>query len=124
MMDIVSLLLTIVIGGLISGVIIWLVSKLGLGLDVDGFLNAFIAAIIIAMIGGLVDWLLGVFGISIGGGWLGVIIHFIIGAVILLISDRMLKGFRVAGFVGALIAAIAIAVFDFLLGWLLLLFFA
>ena len=123
-MELINLVITIVIGGLISGLIIWIVSKLGLGLVVDGFLNAFIAAIIIAMVGGLVEWLLGVLGISIGGGWLGAILHFIIGAVVLLISDRLLKGFRVTGFVGALIAAIAIAVIDFLLGWLLLLLFA
>ena len=123
-MDIINLLLMIIIGGLISGVIIWIVSKLGLGLSVDGFLTAFIAAIIIAMIGGLVDWLLGALSTTIVGGWLGVILHFIVGAVVLLISDRLLKGFHVAGFVGALIAAIAIAVFDFLLGWLLLLLFA
>ena len=119
-MEIVSLLLIIVIGGLISGLVIWVVSKLGLGLEVDGFANAFIAAIVIAMVGGLVDWLLGVLGITIGGGWLGAIAHFIIGAIVLLIGDRLLEGLRVAGFVGALIAALAIAVIDFLLGLFLL----
>ena len=52
-MEIVSAIITIVIGGLISGFVIWVVSKLGLGLEVDGFVSAFIAAIIIAAVGGL-----------------------------------------------------------------------
>lgn len=117
-MGIVSLLIGVVIGALISGFVIWIVSKLGLGLEVDGFGSAFIAAIIIAIVGGIINWLLGVLGIAVGGGWLGAIVHLIIAAIVLMISDRLLKGLRVAGFVGALIAAVAIGVVYFLIGWL------
>ena len=116
-MEIVGLLIGIVIGALISGLVIWIVSKLGLGLEVDGFGAAFIAAIIIAIVGGIINWLLGVLGISFGGNWLAAIVQLIIAAVVLLISDRFLKGLRVAGFVGALIAAIAIGAVYWLLGW-------
>jgi len=116
--EIAGLLIGIVIGALISGFVIWIVSKLGLGLEVDGFGSAFIAAIIIAIVGGLINWLLGVLGISIEGYWLAAIIQLIIAAVVLMISDRLLKGMRVAGFVGALVAAIAIGVVYFLIGWL------
>jgi len=117
-MTIVGLLIGVVIGALISGVVIWIVSKLGLGLEVDGFGSAFIAAIIIAVVGGIITWLLDLLGISIAGGWLGAIIHLIIAAVVLMISDRLLKGLRVAGFVGALVAAIAIGVVYWALAWL------
>lgn len=115
---ILGLLIGIIVGALISGLVIWIVSKLGLGLEVDGFVSAFIAAIIIAVVGGIINWLLGVLGISVGGGWLGAIIHLIIAAIVLMISDRFLKGLRVAGFAGALIAAVAIGVVYWLLGWL------
>ena len=115
-MTIVALIIGIVFGALISGFVIWIVSKLGLGLEVDGFGSAFIAAIIIALVGGIVTWLLNLLGISIDGGWFGAIIHLIIAAVVLMISDRLLKGLRVAGFVGALVAAIAIGVVYWLLG--------
>lgn len=115
-MNIVGLLIGLVIGGLISGFVIWIVGKLGLGLEVDGFGAAFIAAIVIAIIGALVNWLLGLLGISVGGGWLGALVHLIIAAVVLLLADRILRGLRVAGFVGALIAAIAIGVVYWLLG--------
>lgn len=117
-MSIVGLLIGVVIGALISGFVIWIVSKLGLGLEVDGFGSAFIAAIIIALVGGIVNWLLGVLGISFGGNWLAAIIQLVIAAIVLMISDRLLKGLRVAGFVGALVAAIAIGVVYFLIGWL------
>ena len=117
-MEIVGLLIGIVIGALISGLVIWIVSKLGLGLEVDGFGAAFIAAIIIAIVGGIINWLLGVLGISFGGNWLAAVIQLIIAAVVLLISDRILKGLRVAGFVGALVATIAIGAVYFLIGWL------
>ena len=117
-MTIVGLLIGVVIGALISGFVIWIVSKLGLGLEVDGFGSAFIAAIIIAVVGGIITWLLDLLGISIDGGWLGALIHLIIAAVVLMISDRLLKGLRVAGFTGALVAAIAIGVVYWALAWL------
>ncbi len=116
-MTIIGLLIGVVIGALISGLVIWIVSKLGLGLEVDGFGSAFIAAIIIAIVGGIINWLLGVLGITFGGNWLAAIIQLIIAAVVLMISDRLLKGLRVAGFVGALVAAIAIGAVYFLIGW-------
>ena len=118
-MGILELSVIIIIGGLISGFVIWIVSKLGLGLKVDGFLSAFIAAIIIAMVGGLVNWLLGILGLSIGVGWIGAVYYFIIAAIVLLITSRLIEGFQVAGFIGALIASLAIAVVHFLLGWLI-----
>lgn len=117
-MNLVGLLIGVVIGALISGFVIWIVSKLGLGLEVDGFGSAFIAAIIIAVVGGLISWLLSALGITVGGGWLGAIIQLVVAAVVLMISDRLLKGLRVAGFMGALIAAIAIGIVYWLIGWL------
>ncbi len=117
-MSLIGILIGVVIGALISGFVIWIVSKLGLGLEVDGFGSAFIAAIIIAVVGGVISWLLSALGITIGGGWLGAIIQLIVAAVVLMVSDRLLKGMRVAGFTGALIAAIAIGVVYWLIGWL------
>ncbi len=116
-MSIVGLLIGVVIGALISGFVIWIVGKLGLGLEVDGFGSAFIAAIVIAVVGAAVNWLLTVLGISFGGNWLGAVLQLIIAAVVLLISDRFLKGLRVAGFVGALVAAIAIGAVYWLIAW-------
>lgn len=111
-----GLLIGVVLGALIGGLVIYIVGRLGLGLEVDSFGSAFVAAIIIAVVGGLINWLLGALGIDIGGGFLGAIIHLVVSAVVLLISDRLFSGMRVAGFVGALIAAIAIGAVYWLLG--------
>ena len=120
-MDILNLLLIIVIEGLIYGFVIWVVSKLRLGLEVDGFISAFIAAIIISMVGVLVYWLLRetVIGFIVVSRWLGWIFYFIITASVLMISDRLYKGIRVSSRVGVLIAALAIGAVYFLFGWLI-----
>ena len=65
-------------------------------------------------------WILvGLLGLTIGGGLLGLIIYLVIAAVILLLSDRILPGLSVDGFGGAIIAAIAIGVVTWLISWLL-----
>ena len=118
-MSIVGLIVAILVGALVAGFIIWIVGKLGLGLEVSGFGAAFIAAIVIAVVSGIIMWLLGLLGIQIGGGWLGAIVNLIIAAVVLLVSGRIVPGVRVKGFGGALIAAIAIGVFSWLLNLVL-----
>jgi putative membrane protein len=116
-MNIVSLLVGIVIGALISGLIIWIVGKLGLGLEVSGFGAAFIAALVIAVVSGIINWLLGVLGITVGAGWLGGLVHLIIAAIVLMISSNFVSGLKVKGFLGAIIAAIAIGAVAWLLSW-------
>ena len=112
-------LLGILLALVAAAVVIVIVSKLNLGLTVDGFGPAIIAAAVIAIVGGLIYWLLGVLGITIGGGWLGAIINLIIAAVVLLTAGRMLKGLKVNGFVGAIVAAIAIGVVTWVINWFL-----
>ena len=112
-------LLGILLALVFAAVVIVIVSKLNLGLTVDGFGPAIIAAAVIAIVGGLIYWLLGVLGITIGGGWLGAIINLLIAAVVLLTAGRMLKGLKVNGFVGAIIAAIAIGVVTWVVNWFL-----
>jgi len=118
-----SLLIGLIISILAYAVLIWIVSKLNLGLTVDSFVSAIIAAVVIAIVGAVIYWLLGLLGLSLGGGWVAAIIELIIAAVILMIADRFLSGMKVAGFVGALIAAIAIGVVRWIIEWLVSLFF-
>jgi putative membrane protein len=112
-------LLGILLALVAAAVVIFIVGRLNLGMTVDGFGPAIIAAAAIAIIGGVIYWLLGVLGITIGGGWLGAIINLIIAAIVLLLAGRWVKGLKVNGFVGAIIAAIAIGVVTWLINWLL-----
>lgn len=113
------LLIGFVIAGLITGFVIWVVSRLNLGLSVTGFGAAFIAAIVIAVVSFVVTWLLSLVGITVGGGILGAIVSLVIAAVVLMISDRFVPGMSVSGFSGAIVAAIAIAVVTWLVQWVL-----
>jgi putative membrane protein len=104
---------------IVSALVIFIVGKLNLGLSVSGFGAAIIAAVVIAIVGTIVLWLLGLFGLTVGGGWLGAIIYLIIAAIVLMISDRFVPGMKVNGFLGAIIAAIAIGVVAWIVSWLL-----
>jgi putative membrane protein len=115
-------ILGIVIALLLAALVIYIVGRLGLGLTVDSFTSAIIAAAVIAVVSGIINWLLGLLGITIGGGWLGAIIALIIAAVVLLLSDRFVKGMKVNGFVGAIVAAIAIGIVTWFASWLVGLF--
>ncbi len=118
-----SVIVSVVIAILLYALAIWIVGKFGLGLKVSGFGPAFIAAIVIAIAGYLIIWLLGVLGLSLGGGLLGAIIHLIIAALVLIFAGNMVKGLVVKGFVGALIAAVAIAVVSWGINWVVGLLF-
>jgi putative membrane protein len=103
----------------VAALVIWIVSKLKLGLTVKGFGAAIIAALVIAVVTAVIGWLLGLLGITVGGGLLGAIIGLIIAAVVLLISDRFVPGMQVKGITGAIIAAIAVAVVSWIVSWVL-----
>jgi putative membrane protein len=118
-MSFLQVILDIIIGALISGLIIWIVGRLNLGISVTGFGPAVIAGIVIAVISSIIAWLLGVLGISIGGGLLGGIIYLIIAAIVLMLAGNMVPGLTVNGFTGALIAAIAIGIVGWLIGLVL-----
>lgn len=114
-----AVLINLLVTFLVSAFVIWIVSKLGLGLAVDSFGSAFLAAIIIAIVSAVVYWLLGKLGISMGSGLIGALVNLLVAAIILMISGSFLSGFKVEGFTGAVIAAIAIAVVSWLLNWVL-----
>ena len=114
-----SVILSFIVAVIVAAVVLMIVSRLNLGLSVANFSSAIIAALVIALVGAVVNWLLGALGIGIAGGLLGTIVYLIVAAVVLMISDRFVAGMTVSGFGGAFVAAIAIAVVNWLVIWLL-----
>jgi len=115
-------LLNIAVYLVVSAVVILIVGKLNLGLTVKSFGSAIIAAIVIALVAGLIVWGLGIFGITLTGGWLAAIVNLIVAALVLMIADKFLSGMEVHGFMGAIIAALAIGVVGWAVTWALSLF--
>ena len=101
----------------VAAVVLLIVDKFNVGLKVGGFVNAAVSALAIAVVGALVMWFLGIFGITIGGGFLGAIVFLVVAAVILILAAKIIPGFEVSGFGGAVISAIAIGVVYWLLEW-------
>jgi putative membrane protein len=115
-------LLNIAVYLVVSAIVILIVSKLNLGLNVKSFGSAIMAALVIALVAGVVVWGLGVFGITLTGGWLAAIVNLIVAALVLMIADKFLPGTEVHGFMGAIIAALAIGVVGWAVTWALSLF--
>jgi putative membrane protein len=111
--------LSFLVALIVSALVIYIVGRLNLGLTVSGYGAAVITAVVIAIVGTIVFWLLGALGLTIGGGLLGAIIYIIVAAIILMISDRFIPGMKVNGFAGAIVAAIAIGVVAWIVTWLL-----
>jgi putative membrane protein len=124
MTTLIGTLIGLAIVVVVSALIIYLVGRLGLGLTVDNFGSAVIAAVVIGVIAALVNWLLGLIGIDLTGSLsiIGSVVALVVSALVLLLSDRFVKGMKVNGFGGAIIAAIAIGVVSWLVLWLLGLF--
>ena len=106
----------------VSAVVLLIVDKVNVGLKVGGLVNAMVSALAISVVGALVMWFLGLFGIAIGGGFFGAIVYLIVAAVVLMLSAKVMPGLEVSGFGGAAISAIAIGVVYWLLEWFVGLF--
>ena len=102
------------IAAVLSGVIIWLVGKLNVGLSVNSFGWAMLAGLFIGAITNFLNQLLpGMNEI------LTVAIHLVIAAAVILMAGKLFSGVTVDGFKGALIAAVAIALVGFVLAFVL-----
>jgi putative membrane protein len=115
-------LISIVVYWVVAALVIFIVGKMNLGLTVKSFGSALIAALVIALVSGVLGWLLGLLGISFGTGLLAALVNLLVAAVVLMVSDKFLGGMEVHGFMGAIVAALAIGVVGWLVTWLLSLF--
>jgi putative membrane protein len=116
-------LLNIAVYLVVSAIVILIVGKLNLGLTVKSFGSAIMAAVSSSPLSPA--WScrgLGFFGITLTGGWLAAIVNLIVAALVLMIADKFLPGMEVHGFLGAIIAALAIGVVGWAVTWALSLF--
>jgi len=111
---VVGLVIGILIGTVISGAIIWIVSKLNMGISVDNFGWAMLAGLFIGVITSLITHFVpNVTGI-VGAG-----VNLIVSAAVILLAGKAFSGVKVDGFSGALLAAFVMALIGFGLSLLL-----
>ena len=76
--SIIGAIVGIVMATIVSTLIIWLVGKLGLGIEVAGFRAALITAFFIALMWAFAAWLWNLIGFTPAGGVTGAITHLIL----------------------------------------------
>ena len=116
-MSIIGFIIGILLGAVFSAIILWIVGKLNLGLEISGFGAAFIAALAIAIIWAVILWTWGMMGYSPGAGIGGAVVNVVTAAVVIYAAGTFVPGFKTRGFSGAIIAAIAISVVNWLIAW-------
>lgn len=115
MESLVGLIIGIVLSAVVSGLIIWIVSKLGLGLSVDNFGWAMLAGLLIGLATNLIMQF-----VPAGNDIVHLVINLIVSAAVIFACGALLKGMTVNGYGGALVAAVGIAVIGFLLALLVI----
>jgi len=114
-----GLMISVIIVGFFSILAIWIVSKLHIGLEVNGFGNVILTALVVAIVAGILTMVVSFAGFMDDEGLVGGIVHLVASAVVLFVLARLLPGVRISSFVGALAASIAIGLFYWLGGLLM-----
>ena len=117
-MGFVATIIGTLIGAVFSGLIIYIIGKMGWGIEVDGYRPAYLAAIIIAVLSIITHYFWNLVGFEAPIGLPGAIINAVITAIFLQFAGDRLDGLRVKGFSGALIAALIIGAVAYGIGLL------
>jgi putative membrane protein len=102
---------------LVSALALWLVARIVPGIEVRGFGDAMIAAVVIAIMNALVGPVLRFLAWPITFLTLG-LFSLVINAIILKLASMFSPGFRVRGFFNAIIGALLLTVLEALLSML------
>ena len=105
---IVGLVIGILIGAVISGFIIWLVSKFNIGLSVDNFGWAMLAGLFIGFFTNLIMHF-----VPGQGGIVTAVVQLLVAAAVIVLAGKVFSGVKVDGYSGALVAAVIMALVSF-----------
>ncbi len=111
---VIGLVLGVLISAVISGFIIWLVSKFNIGLSVDNFGWAMLAGLFIGFFTNLIMHF-----VPGQGGLVTAIVQLLVAAAVILLAGKVFSGVKVDGYSGALVAAVIMALISFGLAMLL-----
>ena len=102
---------------LVSAVSLLIVTRFVTGFHVAGFIPALIAAIVIGLINGTLGAIIKFFTFPLRWLTLG-LLTLIINAGMLKLATRFVDGFRIDGWIPAIVGALLLAIVSTVLGWL------
>lgn len=105
----------IIIELLLTGIAVSVAAFLSPGVQVDGFLSALIAGILLALVNATIGTILRIFTFPVNILTLG-LMSFVITVLMVLLVDAMMDGFQTSGFWAALIFAIILSVIKMVFG--------
>ena len=111
------MLVHIIVVWLVSALALWLVSRIVPGIEVRDFGAALVAAIIIAVVNALFGPILRFVTFPLTILTLG-LFKLVINAALLKLASLFSPGFRVRGFLNAIIGALLLTAIEYLLRWL------
>jgi putative membrane protein len=118
-----SAIVILLVGGLVAmllnALLIWVVGKIGVGMEVDGFGPAFITALLMFVFSVITNLIWGLLNFAPEAGWSGFVTRLVSSAGALLVAGGIVKGLRVKGFVGALLAVLGMTGVGWLANWLI-----
>ena len=113
-------ILVFAVAWVVGAYVIMVISHSGLGLTVDSWRAALVVAATISVLASLAASFLRLIGPGvIYPNWFDSLVALVVAAVVLLVSGRFVRGMKVNGFAGAIIAAISYGVIAWLLQWLI-----
>jgi putative membrane protein len=115
----VFMLVHIIVSWLVGALALWLVAQIIPGIEVSGFGAAMLATIVISIVNGVVGPVLRFFAWPITFLTLGLFL-LVINALLLKLAAMMTPGFRVRGFLNALLGALVLTILNSVLRGILL----
>ena len=113
------MLVHIIVGWLVSAFALWVVAQIVPGIQVDGFGAALLATIVIAIVDAVVGPVLRFLAWPLTFLTLGLFL-LVIHAILLKLAAMFTPGFRVRGFLNAVLGALVLTILNSLLRWLVL----
>jgi putative membrane protein len=112
-------MLHIVVVWLVSALALWLVARIVPGIEVRDFGAALIATVVIAIMNALIGPILRFIAWPLTFLTLG-LFSLVINAILLKLASMFSPGFRVRGFINAIVGAVVLTILEFLLRMLVL----
>jgi putative membrane protein len=111
------MLVHLLVSWLVAAAALWIVSRIVAGIEVRNFGDALIATAVIAILDATVKPILKFFAFPLTVITLGLFL-LVINAFLLILASMLAPGFRVRGFLNALIGALLLTILTTVLRWL------